>query len=79
MTERPTTDRLVFEINRTPYGRLQLQIAQVDENGCGSGYRLAGPKYAGDSVASLVHEITQRDADEIRKYLDVKFPPKPAA
>ncbi|MFC8583486.1 hypothetical protein ACFUGD_02750 [Streptomyces sp. NPDC057217] len=80
MTEQTTiTDRLVFEINRTPGGALQLQIAQLDEDGLGSGYRLAGPKYLGDSDTVLTAAITEADADQIRRYLDRKFPPKPSA
>lgn len=78
MTE-PTTDRIVLEVNQTSGGALQLQIAQLDEGGCGHGYRLAGPKYCGDSTTLLVRELDERDAAEIRAYLDAKFPPRAAS
>lgn len=38
------------------------------------GYRIAGPKYTGNSTSITRHRITQRDADEIREYLDSEFP-----
>lgn len=39
------------------------------------GYRLAGPKYNGSSQNLVTAELNQRDADEIRSYLDRAFPP----
>lgn len=40
------------------------------------GYRITGPKYCGSSKNLERHAITQRDADEIRAYLDREFPLK---
>lgn len=53
---------------------LQLSIDLEDENGGGVGCRLAGPKYNGSSTSVFKHRIDQRDADEIRRYLDAAFP-----
>jgi hypothetical protein len=40
------------------------------EHDGGMGFRLAGPKYSGNSKRLLTHEITPNQADEIRTYLD---------
>lgn len=53
---------------------LQLSIDLEDESGGGVGYRLAGPKYNGSSASVFKHQIGERDADEIRRYLDTVFP-----
>lgn len=44
-----------------------FQLCIGDENG---GYRIAGPKYDGNGKTILRRELTKRDADEIRSYLD---------
>lgn len=51
-------------------GALQLNVG----NGS-AGYRLAGPKYCGHSKLLLSCELTPRDAEELRSYLDAAFPP----
>jgi len=38
------------------------------------GYRIHGPDYNGNGKTIIKHEVTKRDADEIRKYLDMAFP-----
>lgn len=59
-----------FEVDKDGWtGGIQLCIA--DDNG---GYRLAGPKYNGSSKSLLRRKINERDAAEIRRYLDVAFP-----
>lgn len=72
------TDRITIEVDRdTLTGGIQVNIGQTDEKGHGHGCRLAGPKYLGASKSLLVHEVTARDADEIRGYLDAVFPKAP--
>jgi len=69
------SDRIVIDVCRDGWTKgLQLGIVQVDENGSGSGYRLHGPKYNGSSTPLLKHELDERDAAEIRKFLDEVFP-----
>lgn len=51
-----------------------LQVSLVDETG--SGYRIAGPKFAGASEQLQHRELNERDADEIRDMLDRVFPRK---
>ena len=51
-------------------GGIQLSI----EDASGSGFRLAGPKFNGSGKPLLRTKLTQRDADEIRRYLDRAFP-----
>ncbi len=48
-----------------------LQLSIEDDIG---GYRLCGPKYNGSSARLMTHVLKQRDADEIRRYLDRHFP-----
>jgi hypothetical protein len=55
-------------------GGLQLSIDNEREDGSGHGYRIAGPKFNGSGENLLKHRLDQRDADEIRSYLDVAFP-----
>jgi hypothetical protein len=70
-----TTDRIVIDVDRDGWTKgLQLNIAQLDEKGNGSGYRLYGPKYNGSSERLIRHELTERDAAEIRQALDAVFP-----
>lgn len=57
--------KIYLTIDQTPEGPLQLSIG--DDNG---GYRIFGPKYAGTSKTIRRHEVTARDVDEIRQYLD---------
>lgn len=53
---------------------LQLSIDLSDEKD-GIGYRLAGPKFNGSSTPVFSHRLTERDANELRRYLDMAFPP----
>lgn len=55
-------------------GGLQLSIDIEGKNGDGCGYRLAGPKYNGSSSTVFKHKLNERDAKEIRSYLNVAFP-----
>lgn len=69
------TDRIVIDVDRDGWTKgLQLNIAELDENDGGHGYRLAGPKYNGSSTNLLRTELDDRDAAEIRQYLDAVFP-----
>lgn len=69
------TDHIFIDVDRDGWTKnLQINIATVDENGSGTGYRLAGPKYNGSSQLLLRHELTERDAAEIRAQLDAVFP-----
>ena len=73
------TQRIVIDVDRDGWTKgLQLNIAQLDENDAGHGYRLAGPKYNGSSKNLLRRELDKRDAREIRQYLDAVFPTAPA-
>ena len=53
---------------------IQLSISKRDETGLGDGYRLAGPKFNGSSEPLLSKTLDERDAAEIRRYLDAVFP-----
>lgn len=53
---------------------LQLSIDLEDDKGGGVGYRLAGPKFNGSSTSVFTHCLSERDANEIRSYLDAAFP-----
>lgn len=67
--------KLILEVTRDGWTNgLQINIAQLGEDDKGWGYRLAGPKFNGSSTTLLKTELDQRDADEIRKYLDDVFP-----
>lgn len=69
------TKRIVLDVDRDGWTKnLQLNIATLDENDRGMGYRLAGPKYNGSSTNLLRTELDDRDAGEIREALDTVFP-----
>ena len=51
--------------------KFQISIGTDD-----GGYRMTGPDYNGSGKQIIKHEITERDASEIRKYLDIVFPTK---
>lgn len=71
--------RIVIDVDRDGWTKnLQLNIANIDENNRGMGYRLAGPKYNGSSTNLLRAELDDRDAGEIRDALDEVFPQQPA-
>lgn len=66
---------VTFDILRCPRtGSLQASIGVQDERGYGHGYRLFGPKFAGDSEVLRSHTLTPEDAREIRRYLDLIEP-----
>ncbi|MGQ4351948.1 hypothetical protein [Streptomyces drozdowiczii] len=67
--------RIVLDVDRDGWTKnLQLNIATLDENNSGMGFRLAGPKYNGSSTNLLRTELDERDASEIRAALDAVFP-----
>ena len=69
------SDRLELAVERDSWtSRLQLSISKLDEHGAGDGYRIAGPKFNGSSKPVLTAKLTERDAAEIRSYLDAVFP-----
>lgn len=75
MSETNNTKRIVIDVCKDGWtGGLQLGISQIDENDCGHGYRIAGPKYNGSQKRLLTHTLDRRDADEIRSYLRAAFP-----
>jgi len=53
--------------------RGRISIGTEDESGAGNGYRIAGMKFCschpGKTLARRV--LTKRDAEEIRRYLDL--------
>jgi hypothetical protein len=68
-------DKLTIEVSRDGWTNgLQLSINQTDENGAGHGYRLAGPKFNGSGETLLTATLDERDAEEIRHYLNAAFP-----
>ena len=57
------TDRIFFDVDRDGWTKnLQLNIAKLDENDRGWGFRLAGPKYNGSSKNLLRTELDERAA-----------------
>lgn len=50
-----------------------IQLA-VSDGACG--YRIAGPKCNGSGEVLIEHTLDERDAREIRRYLDRAFPPE---
>ena len=73
------TDKLTIDVTRDGWTNgLQLSINQLDEHGAGHGYRLAGPKFNGSGEALLSRTLDERDAGEIRRYLDAVFPVSPS-
>ena len=70
-------DRLTIEVHRDGLSRkLQLGIHQTGKSGAGHGYRLAGPKFSGSGETLLTATLDERDAAEIRRYLNAAFPEK---
>jgi len=68
-------DKLTIDVTRDGWtGKLQLSISQLDEDGAGHGFRLAGPKFNGSSEPVLSRILDRDDAEEIRRYLDAVFP-----
>lgn len=74
-TTIPGTDRITLDLDKDGWtGGLQLSIQRTRPDGGGDGYRLHGPKYNGSGKNLISHEIDQRDAEEIRGYLNAAFP-----
>jgi hypothetical protein len=69
----PTTsaNAAFFRVEQDGWTR-GIQLSITDQSG--SGFRIAGPKFNGSSKALVTHQITERDANEIRQYLDQAFP-----
>ena len=51
-------------------GGYQLSINEVDKNGDGTGYRLAGPKFSGCGHEIMKTRIDKRAAKELIKYAE---------
>ena len=69
------TDRLTLRVGIDgPTGGVQVSLSQLDEHGAGHGYRLAGPKFTGSGEVLVSRDLDERDAEEIRRYLDAVFP-----
>lgn len=69
------TNRVTISVDRHgTTGAHQLSINLRYPDGLGHGYRLYGPKFTGNSTPVLDAVLDQRDADEIREYLDAVFP-----
>ena len=51
-------------------GGYQISIGELDENGAGSGYRIAGPKFNGSSNVVKHVELTENDARKIMPFLE---------
>jgi hypothetical protein len=62
--DHATPSHITIELSRE-HGRFQLSI-----NGNGLGYRIFGPKFTGHSELVCSVTLTERDAVEIRRYLD---------
>lgn len=68
---------IYIDVDRDRYtGQLQVSISRRDKDGLGYGYRIAGPKYTGSSENLIRHKLTERDANEIRTYINNQFPPE---
>lgn len=65
------SDRRVYlSADRDGYsGGLQLSIGVQNADGGGHGYRIAGPKYCGNSTPMKRHFLTPRDARKIYSYI----------
>ena len=72
-------DQLTLDVTKDGWtGGIQLSINCVSDNGWGHGYRIAGPKFNGSGSVLLSAKLTERDAGEIRAYLDRVFPTEAA-
>lgn len=49
-------------------GGVQLSIGVEGDDGGGYGYRLAGPKYSGNSETLRKHFLTESDLQELEQY-----------
>lgn len=69
MKSGPHNSKVVLEVWEVG-GCVQISISEVDENGNGGGYRIAGPSFAGNSRLLTSKTLNERDAKEIRSYID---------
>ena len=53
-------------------GGMQISISNDSH-----GYRIHGPKYCGQSTPVVTHKLTERDAQEIGRYLAEVAEPQP--
>lgn len=67
--------KITIELSRDGWTKgLQLSINEIAEDGGGDGYRIFGPKFNGSGELIHKHVLDERDATEIRAYLDRQFP-----
>lgn len=71
----PSTNKeqaeVFIELSKDLYtGGYQLSIG-VELDGYGHGYRIAGPKFAGNSKSLLKKKLEKYDVEEIQKYLEM--------
>lgn len=59
-------------------GAFQLSVDLRRPDSSGHGYRISGPKFNGSSKSIFKHTLTERDAKELRRYLDLVWPAPPA-
>jgi hypothetical protein len=65
-----TETEIVLSVDKDGYsGAFQLSIGDGR-----TGYRIAGPKYCGQSRSVFQHKITPRDAEEIYSYIRDMLP-----
>lgn len=62
---------ITIEVHQARGGELQVSINDQDETGLGHGYRIAGPKFSGDSKLLVRHVLDARDANEMSQYLSL--------
>lgn len=65
--------KLVLSVDQAPgFGDRghQISLGLFDEDGRGSGVRLYGPKYAGNSKTLVETELYAHERGKIRQYLD---------
>lgn len=55
-------------------GGIQTSIDIADDKDGGIGYRISGPKYNGSSKSLAKVVLSQRDAEQIRQYIDMVYP-----
>lgn len=78
-TNQTTSHRAIIAAYRTHTGATHIQIVQLDDEDCGFGHRLAGPKHHNMGTTTLVERtLDAEDAREIRAVLNAAFPPAPA-
>jgi hypothetical protein len=65
------TEKVYIGVNRGGFENgIQIAIGVETEDGGEHGFRIAGPKYCGNSQTLKKHYLNANDAAEIRRYLD---------